>query len=307
MSRMELGDDLRQLSGRLSRLSADGHYNPYTHFDWPEKIDDDAFWMTPGLLSTYGTEVHDELSLEQKKRLSKFESLNFYSLNVHGIRELIIEVTRRIHVGAFADVSDFMHHFLGEENEHMWFFAEFCRRYAGGLYPERAWSSGPNPDREVESLLVFARITIFEEIVDYFNAQMAQDANLPAVVREINAVHHREESRHIAFGRSLLVLLHRRIRQRGNPAELQEVERYLMRYVEKCIGSLYNPACYRDAGITTDGMALRDRLLEHPGRAAFHRQLMARTAGFLTKNEIVTSPWALSSKPGSMTQRGESI
>ena len=36
--------------------------------------------------------------------------------------------------------------------------------------------------------------------MDAFDIKMAEDARLPALVQQINRVHHHDEARHIAFG-----------------------------------------------------------------------------------------------------------
>ena len=126
---IESNDRFLEILDRLTNKSIDDYYNPYKLFEWPESLPDDMWWMSPDLTTTYGTPIAERLSQDQLYALSKFESVNFYSLNVHGIRELLIEVTRRIHTKGFETPSEFFHHFIGEENEHMWFFAEFCKRY----------------------------------------------------------------------------------------------------------------------------------------------------------------------------------
>jgi len=120
---------------RLEQLAESGYYNPYTLFDWPEAIEPDLPWMSESLTTLAGTEMWDELTREQQIALTKYETINFFSLNVHGIRELMSEVVLRIHDRTYAGVSEFLHHFIGEENEHMWFFAQFCLRYGGKMYP----------------------------------------------------------------------------------------------------------------------------------------------------------------------------
>lgn len=114
---------------RLAKASVDDYYNPYRTFTWPESIVSDVFWMSPRLMTIEGTKAGAALTEDQRRELSRWESINFYSLNVHGIRELLTEVVRRIHSPGFEVPTPFFHHFIGEENEHMWFFAEFCLRY----------------------------------------------------------------------------------------------------------------------------------------------------------------------------------
>jgi hypothetical protein len=161
---------------KLTTSSIKNHYNVYQRFKWPDSLPADTLWMSPELLSVYGTPVMEQLDEPTLKRLTKWESINFYSLNVHGIRELIIEVTRRIHAAGYEVPSEFFHRFIGEENDHMWFFAQFCLRYGPKIYPDRSLRFPGTADPLAEDFLVFARIVIFEELVDYYNMKMGRDA-----------------------------------------------------------------------------------------------------------------------------------
>jgi P-aminobenzoate N-oxygenase AurF len=275
---------------RLVQLSVDGYYNPYRTFQWPDHLDEDTCWMSPELLSVHGTEFVEDLSTTQLNALSKWESINFYSLNVHGIRELLHAVIARIHCSGYEAASKFFHHFVGEENEHMWFFAHFCLKYAGKIYPDRqvkieSAEDGPE-DGKVENFLVFARITIFEEIVDFYNSRMGTDERLLPVIRQVNHLHHVDESRHIAFGRKLLALLHEDLKQTHDAETLAGIERYLRRYMEASMRGFYSPDVYRDAGVP-DPLKFRSRVLAHPARASFHRDVLQRTTDFLERTGII--------------------
>ncbi|WP_231642570.1 diiron oxygenase [Saccharomonospora sp. NB11] len=269
---------------RLEQMAESGYYNPYTMFDWPDAIEPDKPWMSESLTTLAGTPMWDELTREQQLALTRYEAVNFFSLNIHGIRELMSEVVMRIHERVYANVSEFLHHFIGEENEHMWFFAQFCLRYGGKLYPAQPTLQVESTDHlspVAKELIVFARILIFEEIVDYYNAHMATDESLPPIAREINRVHHQDESRHVAFGRMIFQDLLKQVTER-DPAELPVLAEYLENYLQYSIGTLYNPAAYRDAGIP-DALALRRRALEHPARLKAHDDVLKRTRKFLTK------------------------
>lgn len=271
---------------RLSSKSIEDYYNPYQMFEWPDTLPENMWWMSPELTTVYGTEIAAELDQEQLFRLSKFESVNFYSLNVHGIRELLIEVTKRIHTDEFATPSEFFHHFIGEENEHMWFFAQFCRRYGRKIYKQpRAGAQSVAPGKAA-SLLVFARILIFEELVDHFNMWMASDERLDRIIREINRIHHQDESRHIAFGRELVRVLFEDFRSQATPEELAQVRDYLKRYMTYSFESLFNPQVYRDAGLGNPH-EVRRRLLNGPRRPEFEAQVFRKTLPYLTKLGII--------------------
>ncbi|MFG2934492.1 diiron oxygenase [Streptomyces sp. NPDC048282] len=275
-----------EILDRLTTKSIDDYYNPYRLFEWPESLPDEMWWMSPELTTTHGTAVGEHLTEQQRYALSKFESINFYSLNVHGIRELLIEVTRRIHTKGFETPSEFFHHFIGEENEHMWFFAEFCLRYGKKIYRQPAGASVEIPKSEVESLLVFARILIFEELVDHFNSRMAQDDRLHETIRAINRIHHQDESRHIAFGRELVTALFADVKRTATKRELADISEYLRRYLTYSFESLFNPHVYRDAGLA-DPLAVREELLASPLRAEFEQSVFRKTSKFLEKIGLI--------------------
>ncbi|MGW7229337.1 diiron oxygenase [Streptomyces cyaneofuscatus] len=284
---IDRNDRFRGILDRLATKSIDDYYNPYRLFEWPEQLPEDMWWMSPELTTTYGTEWAEKLTPEQLHTLSKHESINFYSLNVHGIRELLVEVVNRIHTAGFETPSEFFHHFIGEENEHMWFFAEFCLRYGKKIYRQPAGGAETAaPSDKVQSLLVFARILIFEELVDHFNSAMAEDERLHGTIRGINRIHHQDESRHIAFGRELVNLLHQDLKRTATEQELDEVSTYLRRYMRHSFESLYHPQVYRDAGIERPH-ELRRALLESPARAEAEQRTFRKTAKFLEKTGLI--------------------
>lgn len=288
---MATGAALQELADRLSRKARADYYNPYTRFDWPSELPADAWWMSPEFLSVHGTSlIEDEAIL---KSLARHETVNFFSLNIHGIRELIVAVALRIHTPRFAAYSDFLHHFLGEENEHMWFFAEFCNRYHGRIYP----ALPPFPSKDSFSdhwkdVIVFGRIVIFEEIVDYYNKWIGADLRLPAVVRELHRTHHHDESRHVAFGKSFVKHLYDNAmatdKQGGTCIE---VGNYLKSYLTYSVTSLYSARAYRDAGVASP-MEVRRAALAHPARQEFHLAAVARVNNFFANNGIFETKWA---------------
>ncbi|MFF6907091.1 diiron oxygenase [Streptomyces sp. NPDC012389] len=284
---IDRNDRFRGILDRLATKSIDDYYNPYRLFEWPDRLPEDMWWMSPELTTTYGTEWAEKLTPEQLHTLSKHESINFYSLNVHGIRELLVEVVNRIHTAGFETPSEFFHHFIGEENEHMWFFAEFCLRYGKKIYRQPAGGAETAaPSDKVQSLLVFARILIFEELVDHFNSAMAEDERLHETIRGINRIHHQDESRHIAFGRELVNLLHQDLKETATEQELDEVSTYLRRYMRHSFESLYHPQVYRDAGIERPH-ELRRSLLESPARAEAELRTFRKTAKYLEKTGLI--------------------
>lgn len=285
MAVQELDADLE----RLAEKAKAGYWNPYKAFDWPEYLDEDQFWMNPELMTVYGTPYFDQLDQATLHRLSKWESILFYSLNVHGIRDVLIEVSKRIHTPRFAFASEFLHHFLGEENEHMWFFAKFCNQYGGKIYADKSVAIASDDDDDVQDFLVFVTTVIFEEIVDYVNARVGRNGELPKIVQAVNWKHHVDESRHVAFGRKIIAhLYHQMMAARDHdPAFAARIDDYVRRYMVRSIDQLYRPEVYKDAGISQP-FKFRNELRNHPGRKPYHDKMLRRTLNFFRQEGIVT-------------------
>jgi hypothetical protein len=280
---------LKALFQRLIDLSIDGYYNPYETFVWPDEVPLDRPWMSPELLSVHGTPWMERLTEPQLLALAKWESVNFLSLSAHGIRELLLHVLQCIHTPGFEDSSEYFHHFLGEENEHMWFFAQFCRRYGRKIYPSKRLKYNRFEEPELRNFIAFGQILIFEEIGDFYNRSMAEDGRLPAIVQQINRVHHEDESRHMAMGRIILKHMIESLRRTWPPATLAALGASLGGYMQVVVEAFYNPAVYADAGLD-DPHQLRRDLLAHPARARFHARAVDRIQRFLLETAIFEEP-----------------
>ena len=235
--------------------------------DWMAQLDPRAFCFSPELISLAGTDAYGRLGPAARRRLSLFEAANFFSLNVHGERFLVSGLADRMAVPRFAEHRAYLRHFMEEERRHTAMFTAFCCRYANGVYPDRSipLADGDGPDAD---LLFFARIAIFEEIVDTFNRAMAKDARLDGVARAVNRAHHLDEARHLSFGHRLL---HDLVAERSTawtPADRTKIARCLQKFTEQVWAGLFNPSVYRDAGLH-DVYALRR---EATASAAAHRR-----------------------------------
>ena len=236
--------------------------NPWEAIDWPESLEALDWCFSPELVSLLGTPEWEAANEEQRRRLCLSECVNFFSLNVHGERALLVGLTERLYRSSFGEVTPYLHHFLDEENKHMQYFGRFCNAYAGGVYPERKMPLGSDAsEKGIADLLFFARVLVFEMLVDAYNQRMAKDERLAKVVREINRIHHQEEARHLSFGRHILERLAAEAMPEWSAEELTQVQGYLSAYIESVWAEYYNPQAYLDAGFD-DAYALRRRAYE---------------------------------------------
>jgi len=278
---------LSELTTRLCRISQEHFIDPFSRLDWPESLERDQWFMSPELLSLHGTRHFDALDEEQRQRLSFFELINFFSINIHGERMLIEGLAKRLYRKNTETVSPYLHHFLDEENKHMFYFGRFCNQYAGKVYAEKKFSVEREYAEGEEEFLFFARAMLFEELVDVYNRRMAKDQQLVPIAREINWLHHFEEARHLVFGRRIVEELFE-CHASDWPGQVQErVRDELVHFFDATWKEFFNPEAYKDAGLQ-DPYDLRRDLLADESVEARRQALSERCARTLYKVGLLT-------------------
>ena len=277
-------DEIARVVERLCEISREQNVDPYAYIDWPEAVDPEAWYTSPELISIFGTEAYEHLSLADQKRLSFFEAVNFYSLNIHGEKTLIEGLARRLYQNT--QISPYLHHFLDEENKHMVYFGGFCMRYAGKTYPDRRVVFPREFAPGEEDFLFFAKVLVFEEIVDVYNVRMSRDERLAPVARAINTIHHREEMRHLVFGRQFTKLLWNEHSPRWSAETRLGVREHLTQYLGSTWREYYNPDIYRDLNLP-DPYAMAQEAFDHPATRSHRTQVSARCIEYLVAEGIL--------------------
>jgi hypothetical protein len=277
---------LHELVTKLCAASRKSYLNPYSRLQWPQVLDRDQWFMSPELISLHGTEIYEGLGDSGRKQLSFYEAVNFFSLNIHGEKALVEGLARRLYLRENEQISPYLHHFLDEENKHMVYFGGFCSRYAKGVYPDRKMVFEREYAEGEEDFLFFTKVLIFEEIVDEHNVRMAKDERLAPIARDINLIHHEEETRHLAFGRKLVRELFARYRQQWSAEVLGGVRAYLNDYLVSTWKEYYNPDAYRDAGLA-EPYRVHTEAFTHARSREHRRSISARCIRYLLENEIL--------------------
>lgn len=279
--------EVSRTTDRLSELSQRRYQNPYVHMQqWPASVDPRRDWFTtPEYVSLHGTALWTLLDEADRCRVAFHEAAGFYSLNIHGEKILIQGLAARLYRSDLADITGYLHHFLDEENKHSVYFGGFCTRYAR-VHRSRQLTFGTTRLRDVDDFLFFARTLIFEEIVDHYNRVQARDARLHSLARFINESHHRDEARHLVFGRCLVAALWRACAP-GWSAELTaEVRDDLDRFFTATWREFYHPDVYADAGLD-DPWELAEAAWSAPAQRAHRRVASAGCLDFLAAAGIL--------------------
>jgi len=278
---------LSELTTRLCRISEEHFIDPFSRLEWPESLERDQWFMSPELLSLHGTRHFDALDEGQRQNLSFFELINFFSINIHGERMLIEGLARRLYRKNTETVSPYLHHFLDEENKHMFYFGRFCNQYAGKIYDEKKLSVEREYADGEEEFLFFARVMLFEEMVDVYNRRMAKDQQLVAIAREINWLHHFEEARHLVFGRRIVEELYENHAGSWHGQIRERVGDELLHFLDATWKEFFNPEVYKDAGLP-DAYGLRRDLLADECVEERRKTLSERCARTLYKVGLLT-------------------
>jgi hypothetical protein len=258
------------LVDRLCAASRRLLVDPYTTFDWPERIEIGADWFLPAnLLSLHGTPVFEALSEEQQRRLSFFELVNLFSNTIAGERLLVQRMARYLYRPDRLAETAYLHHFLEEENRHMVWFGTFCQRYAGKPYPSRHYPLPAARDEAEEEFRFWVSVLVFEEIGDVYNARIAADERVHPIARAINRAHHREESRHLAFGRVMTREVWQRFSPHWSPEVKARAVAYATEYLMAEFRDYFLPAAYADAGVPDPYRARVQALASDAARERF--------------------------------------
>ena len=278
---------LSELTTRLCRISQEHFIDPFSRLEWPESLQHDQWFMSPELISLHGTRHFEALDQGQRQKLSFFELVNFFSINIHGERLLIEGLAKRLYRKNTETVSPYLHHFIDEENKHMFYFGRFCNQYAGKVYEEKKFSIEREYADGEEEFLFFARVMLFEELVDIYNRRMAKDRQLVPIAREINWLHHFEEARHLVFGRRIVEELFESHAGGWQPEVRERIGDELVHFLDATWKEFFNPEVYKDAGLP-DAYGLRRDLLADETVEARRKTLSERCARTLYKVGLLT-------------------
>ncbi len=271
---------------KLCSASIRDYINPYSYIEWPETLATDQWCTTPELISLFGTPFYDDLSPAEQQRLSFYEAINFFSLNIHGEKSLIEGLAQRLYRKGNDVVSPYIHHFLDEENKHMIYFGGFCVRYANKVYPDRKMVFTRDYEAGEEDFMFFGKVLIFEEIVDVYNRRMAKDERLAPIIRQINFLHHRDESRHPAFWRLLLRDLFEKYSPQWSKETRERISEYLKNYLLATWKEYYNPAAYKDAGLK-NAFDVQEQALQIDATRKHRNEVSAGCIRFLMETGIL--------------------
>lgn len=244
---------------------------PLKDLPWTSIPEKDKFWLPEKLISIYGTNEYEFLSIENKKKLSQLEFSSLCSISSSGEKEVIANMAKRMLKTKYKNFRRYFYHFIEEENNHIFMFSEFCEKY-GKFYPilypyvnQNIWIN-----KQVEDLLVFVHVLIFEELGQGLNEIIYDDKNMPELVREINHYHVLDESRHISFGKRLVNTFIEDIKNGSSLEEWKKLQYHVKEYLTTRHIDYFNVKIYKEVGID-NALEFRNKLLKNDSLLFFKK------------------------------------
>lgn len=285
---------LDTVAQRLVQVSERLATSAFARIEFPESLDDGRPPFPVELLSLYGHPVYEALPDATRWRLGLLETVNFFSLNIHGEQALVGVLAERLYrersTGESNAVSRYLQHFIHEENSHTYMLAEFCQRYYGRVMPEIVYRfETPSLSRKGADLLFFSRVYVLETFLDFVNRRAMHDDALDPTARAVHRSHHVDETQHIAFDRAVIAALTGELLAEGLAHELATIATLVTRYADYAFSRLVNPRIYRELALPQPLQLMRDAE-QSSHRASLKREWWSHPQAFLRKTGLLPRP-----------------
>lgn len=193
----EVSERLIESAARLSR-------NAMTEIDWSEPMDPTKYGCSPEWSSLYGTDYWNELTEEQRIKLTRHEFASIMNIGIWF--EMILQemVLRDQYLGDYHSPEfQFALTEIADECRHSIMFAKASEKMVGTSY---------RPGRKIGRLgkvfkwtakneVAYGGILVAEEVLDVFQRGCMRDDRVLPFIRTVNEIHVLEESRHMKFAR----------------------------------------------------------------------------------------------------------
>lgn len=286
-SRVDTGPN--EVSERLLASAELKSYDPNVDIDWDAPLEADKHGFSPEWSTLFGTDYWNELTEQQRIRLTRHEAASVMSMGIWFEMVLQQMMLRDQFLGRYHD-AEFQWSLteIADECRHSIMFARASERIAAtSYYP-------PTHVQQLSKLLghvaggewAYGSILVAEEILDVLQRGVMNDDRVLPLVRKVNEIHVLEESRHMHFAREEMrssLADASRARRRASGDLIATVAFFIVR-------SLISPQAYADAGLDA-----KRAVAEAKGNAHFHammRSSCAHLVDFLDECGLLT-PYAI--------------
>ncbi|HVS67586.1 MAG TPA: diiron oxygenase [Mycobacteriales bacterium] len=245
---LDLREDRERTGARLLRSAAKLSFDPTTEVDWGVEQPADVLYCPASTSSLYGTELWEQMTVEQRVTLTKHEVASVASVGIW-FEEILMQMLLRYSYDRDLTRKDIQWTLteIADECRHSIMFATMVSEFGVPNYgvSRVAHELGRIFKAISNNVLTFAGTMYVEEILDAFQRDIMDDESLQPLIRQVSRIHVIEEARHISYAREETLRAQRtsgRIRRTYNRVMIGLI-------VHQATKSLIHPQAYADAGL----------------------------------------------------------
>jgi hypothetical protein len=257
-------------------------FDPYKEIDWSVPFDSSYFYMPQDIVSLYGTKLWDQMTREQRIKLSMHEACSAMATSIWFENQLSFKLMDYlIDLSPLDPQFYWMHIEVADECRHSMMFGEAIKRCKLPWYKPRFSSLIAFFTKYLTSKVAMMLSTLAaEDITGYLNRRTAQDPECHPVMRELSKIHMLEEARHRGYAHQYLRQNWPRI---GN-FRRSMARRYGLLATMNIFWQLVHPDIYENLGLPADAAKTAKN---NPNRIRIRREMSADLVDFLTEIDIV--------------------
>jgi hypothetical protein len=189
---------------RLLRSAAKRSFDPTVEVDWAADQPAQVCYVPPAYSSLFGTELWEQMTLEQRVQLTKHEVASIASVGIW-FEEILMQMLLRHAYDRDLTRKDIQWTLteIADECRHSIMFATMIKTFNAPNYGVNRLSHelGRLFKTISNGVQTFAGTMYVEEILDSFQRDAMDDETLQPIVRQVSRIHVIEEARHISFAR----------------------------------------------------------------------------------------------------------
>jgi hypothetical protein len=247
-ARAKLDEDRERTGVRLLRSAAKLSFDPTTEVEWAVEQPADVLYCPASTSSLYGTELWEQLTVEQRVNLTKHEVASVASVGIW-FEEILMQMLLRYSYDRDLTRKDIQWTLteIADECRHSIMFATMVKAFGVPNYGvgRMAHELGRIFKAISNNVLTFAGTMYVEEILDAFQRDIMDDESLQPLIRQVSRIHVIEEARHISYAREETLRA-----QRTNGPLRRTYNRVMIGLiVHQATKSLIHPQAYADSGL----------------------------------------------------------
>jgi hypothetical protein len=258
------------------------HFAAYKKVDWNVPFDYAYFYMPQEMVSLYGTKLWDQMTRQQRVRLSMHEACSAMASLIWFENQLSFKLMDYLTSVSPLDPDFYwMQMEVADECCHSMMFGEAIKRCGIPWYNPRfsrliTFFTKYLTSRVAMMLSALAA----EDVTGYLNSRTEQDPECHPVMRELSKIHLIEEASHRGYTHQYLKQNWPHIGKFGRSM----ARRYGLLSTVIIIRQLVHPGIYKNLGLPIEALKMASN---NPHRARIRREMSKQLVEFLAATDIV--------------------